>query len=1198
MSKRPRPRLVLRDVLIGVVLGFGANLVTNSASQWWPPLQPVSRYAVVWFPALLVAVIGWEVLQRYRDNRRVTWRRDESPYPGLEPYTADRTSVFFGREQETTEIVTRLQRSGVAPPQRFIPLVGPSGSGKSSIVNAGVLPRLSPQWTVIGPVRPTANPFLALAEALPPTGNGTSDHVARLARLLRDEAAREPASTPETLLSRLMAVQARTSRLLLVVDQWEELITLAPEPERERFVRLLHAALVAHPALHVLVTVRNDFYDQFTKPPYEGLLGTPYPIGALNPHLLRDVVVKPAEAAGVAFEPGLVDTMVAEATSGDALPLLGHLLQRLYPVGASDHLISRDEYDRAGRVGGAIAEHADEVYHDLITVHEPRKVDDTLLRFVSFDGREATRRAVRVTDLDDVAHRVVDEFRAARLIVDSDDGKAFDLAHEALLRQWRHLTTLITTNESRLRQHTILEHRAQAWATSGNRSADLLSGDLLQEAEELTVKLAASNALAGFLDASRQAINAMLEHRADQVAQRAQELRNRDRSLALAVAAAGVRELAPSRTAVSTLWGLTTQAVVDQLWIGHAGRVLALAWSADDSHIVSVGDEGAVCTWTGNGELTEVFRLSACSEIQDAFLTRDATRVAVTDERGHHLWDLSGSRHHTMLTQAPHEVRWSPSGQYFACPGEGGMGTRVFRVDGSGREHEIRNLTVIHDLSGLAWSPDESMLAMVDAVGNIAITQVESGDEIACFAQALMGSDQKIAWAPDGRHLAVHNGGSNKRVRVREVVGGNVVREWNVRNLPGLGWSPDGMRLALADGDSLRILELATGKRICQVRLPSWFAGDPVWSHDGTRICMSLESRVAVVTLETGEVLTTGASTRCTAYWSPDRTQVLVRDGRSNSLQMLDARVPEPPFRWSLPQAMNVEAAWSPDGALVAISRQSVLEIWDARSGAGLYELDRLPAASFDEYRWLAWSPDGRYLAARSMELSEGVPLDSHVKSFGERIKVWDVARQRAVLGMPVEPGDVRGRPGLEWSPDGTLLLRGERGKVVTFRALTGDVVAELAAPSGRIAEPCWSPDQKVIAGVCIDHQVRIWDSSTGEVMASCIGHSGEVERLRWSPDGQFLASASDEGNTVRLWRPNGSCVAAIELPELLRDDQFIVHLGWSVSGDQITVTTNDLKVWTWTLPTDPEAVLARAAEVTDRVLTVEERRRYDLPVD
>jgi energy-coupling factor transporter ATP-binding protein EcfA2 len=398
--------------LASVFFGFAINILTAETKGWWGPLQPITRYPWIWVPLCLLAWAGWE-LRRSR-GQRPRWTGPGSPYPGLAPFDADHASVFYGREEEARDLLTRLERSAPDPLQRFVMLVGPSGSGKSSLIRAGVLLQLPERWQVYGPVRLGSDPFGALAAAFHAGGDR-----AHVARLLRDDARRGGRPTYFLALA-----HPETGPALLVVDQWEDLYALCDEPERVLFLQLMAAVLRAHPDVRLLAAMRPEHHlDAACESALPAI--DPIPLASLKPGQLREAIEEPARAAGVTFEDGLVNTMVIESTAhhSDALPLIGHLLQQLYDE-AADNLITTAQYNAVGRVAGAIARHADRVYQGLVQITSKELVDSTLLRAVGVEGDLIVRRSVPNAGLDEYALLTLSTFCDARLMVETDRGGA------------------------------------------------------------------------------------------------------------------------------------------------------------------------------------------------------------------------------------------------------------------------------------------------------------------------------------------------------------------------------------------------------------------------------------------------------------------------------------------------------------------------------------------------------------------------------------------------------------------------------------------------------------------------------------------------------------------------------------------------------------------------------------------------------
>lgn len=481
-----RPLKLILDVLlvlVGALLGIATNYATGEEGAVPLPLRLLREWSVPTVGIALVVLVCGQIwlshLERPLPVRRV-WDAAQPPYPGLEPFTEGDAAVFFGRETEVGELVARLHPVVPGRAQRFVTVIGPSGSGKSSLVRAGLLPALARRrgrWVVAEPFSPGVDPV------------GT--------------------------LRRCLAELSDVRPALLVVDQLEELLTLPGREERDAFLVAVRDALHADPRLWVVATMRSDFLTGFLEAGLAELVRAPMAIGALGRDRLYEVIEKPAEQAGLSFAPGVVARMVGDCGGGDALPLLAYTLQELYlRADGQGGTVTEETYRALGGVAGALADRADRITAEL---GADAPVLPTLLHFVTVDRTEPTRRRVHRADLKPGEREVADAFVAGRLLV-GDDG-VLDVAHEALFRQWAPLRQAVVARAEELRRRTELERWAQDWEHAGRPEAYLLTGARLSVARQWMAEsaqvLGAAPLLGEFVERSTRADRATMARAAD-----------------------------------------------------------------------------------------------------------------------------------------------------------------------------------------------------------------------------------------------------------------------------------------------------------------------------------------------------------------------------------------------------------------------------------------------------------------------------------------------------------------------------------------------------------------------------------------------------------------------------------------------------------------------------------------------------------
>lgn len=414
------------------------------------------------------------------------WDSGRAPYPGLAPFEAADAAVYLGREQAQRRCLDTLAQIRRYGGERLLVVVGASGSGKSSLVRAGVLPRIArmADWRVLGPMRPLRQPDAELARLLPPGPPAPADGPAALGAALAAAFAAEPGRPA----------------VLLVVDQLEELVTLSPPAAAARFVAALRAALAPEAGeLYCLATLRADYLGALQALPAWGAL--PFrqlPLAPMDASHFAEIITGPARVAGLEFEDGVVDALAHDTASPDALPLLAFVLNRLWRDFGDDRRITLDEYRaRFGGLEGAIGREAEAVLAaragDPAALGALRQAFRQLVQVAPEGGY--TRRAARWQDLPAAAHPLLEAFVSARLL---------EVAHEALFRAWAPLRRWLDEDRAFLLWRQQALPAAEAWQRARDDAGLLLRGGPLAEARRWQAERAdeLGDSLRAYLEAS------------------------------------------------------------------------------------------------------------------------------------------------------------------------------------------------------------------------------------------------------------------------------------------------------------------------------------------------------------------------------------------------------------------------------------------------------------------------------------------------------------------------------------------------------------------------------------------------------------------------------------------------------------------------------------------------------------------------
>lgn len=411
------------------------------------------------------------------------------PYRGLLYFREEDAPFFFGREAAITQLKSAVQQ------HNLVAVVGASGSGKSSVVRAGLVPQLRKTrdqvWEVATMV-PTDRPVHALAAIFMPLLEPDMTETDRLIELNKlAEALLSQAIKLREVVDRVLAKQPGTDRLLLIADQWEELFTLCKDDRARRcFIDNILEATAAT-KLSVVLTLRGDFFGRAItdyRPLSDRVQGAQVNLGPMKQEELRLAIEEPAKKGGFTFEAGLVDLMLEQASDEPGhLPLLEFVLRQLWTQRRGREL-HHEAYRAMGQLEGAIAAKADEIFGRL-SVQDQQRVQQIFLRLVRpGEGEADTRRRATSSELGEEAQGLVKILADERLVVTSRMAGSVEdtveVSHEALVRHWSHLKDWVEADRQFLLWQQRLNVMRKEWE-SGQRSSDLLlRGQPLREAVE------------------------------------------------------------------------------------------------------------------------------------------------------------------------------------------------------------------------------------------------------------------------------------------------------------------------------------------------------------------------------------------------------------------------------------------------------------------------------------------------------------------------------------------------------------------------------------------------------------------------------------------------------------------------------------------------------------------------------------------
>jgi WD40 repeat protein/class 3 adenylate cyclase len=1028
----------------------------------------------------------------------------DPPYRGLQAFELSDADQFFGRDEIVAELAERVRDA------RFLALIGASGSGKSSILRAGLIATLRRQQPKIRILllTPTAHPLEELAGALRPDAPGSQ--IAALA----DEMRAEPRALAAELRKTDATAQAKRVRTVIAVDQLEEVFTLCrDEAERQAFLAaLVHASgLDDGPAdtpadgdrAAVIATLRADFYAYLA--PYAQIRAAASAsqlyVGAMSADELRQAIEEPARRGGWEFVPGLVDLLLRDV--GDepgALPLLSHALLETWQRRRGVTMTLRS-YAESGGVKGAIARTADRVYETEFSDGQRRIAHDIFVRLTELgEGAQDTRRRARLDEMMPRDSSRATEVRGvivaladARLITVGEE--TVEVAHEALIREWPTLREWLRTDRDSLRVHRRLTEAATEWEVSGQDESLLFRGARLAQARESTSYKGALNPLEQrFLDSS-----IALEER-QQVEREAAEKRELEAAQALAAeqsrrAAEAARSNAQLRRRALLLTGVLLLAGV----LAGVALVLARQSDANASLAAQRAQEAQ-----DNATLADQRALEAsanASLAQGAAQEAQDNETAAQDQaRQARAQRLGADASQVLLTGREPELA--------ALLALAGLDTGyTAQADGALQRasRQISGTVFHHDdaVTSVAVTPDGETL-FAAAGGRMHIWDVASGEELGQLEMPPVSDDPyvQIMLSDDGSVLLVGDYYAPVAAyRIDPSQPQNAVRFGT--DCPFL--TGDAIRAMSGDGlvisvftqssNTVQFVHLADctpfGSTIQATTL-----NDPALNADGSRLVASVSENEELLVWEvaTGRELSSfpHVGTFWHASFSPDGSQVAVGtfEGAAALFNIESGQLIR---AFGGHEGAVERAIVTPDGHQVLTSSQDgTARLWDVASGNEIRRFAHSAAV-----RQSVMTADGRWI---------------YTASDDSTVRGWIAEGERSTFSAG--DGEVKG---LSFSSDGARLASAAGGRIKVFDLNLGATTIDVPIPDARTA--LFSPTADSLYAIS-GLGISVLDGSTGAVTQSLTGGavSGGASAGSMSADGTLLLAPAPGTNAVYLY--------------------------------------------------------------------------------
>lgn len=1065
-----------------------------------------------------------------------------NPWRGLKSYNKEHYKLFFGRDDEIADLAQQV----TANP--FTAVLGASGTGKSSLVKAGLLPHLerseTEQWHILSPLRPGRTPLVNLQAVL----KKELEASVSTAQLAQDKSTFAEVVTG-------WANSHPQEKLLLVIDQLEELVTLCSDDKREQFLTLLAETVSQHPDIfRLIITIRTDFEPQFDdNTPLSPLWKkSRYIVPPMDQADLRQVIEGPASERVLYFDPPeLVDTLISEVlqTPG-ALPLLSFTLSEMYlnylqDTKRDDRALTQADYDAlGGGVIGSLRNRANQEYENLPDAAHKATMQKVMLRMIAVEGGGLARRRVQQSELvytsdaeNERVQTVLNRLINARLLVTGEEEgePTVEPAHDAMVLAWDKLLRWKQDAEGYLSLQRRLAQSTSEWDNAEPQAQKGLLWDddprLPQLEETLWPTGVKQKGIGGRISWARQVLMPNTDLPADtrwlnateiQFVQTSVQTRARFWQRALSITTLVIVAL----TAISVF--ATFQAArariaeadaVEQGNIASTNEARALTEEANavtsEANAVAEASRAVAAEAEANMRATEVIaRTTAEAQAVNA----QATEVLV---RGTAEADAIEQREVAVKRQAEAEFEAAVSqaqGLAIASQAlakENAMGAWLLAIAAgktmtvplavevlSEQVHQLPPpiLSFTHDgpVTQAEWNEDESLILTRSDDGTAKVWDAASGELRHTLSH--LGWIKQAEWNEDESLILTRSSDGNVKV-------------WDA----GSGE----LRHTLSHDDSVWQAEWNGIGSLILTQGGGWTA--KVWDVGSGELRHTLFHDGLVTHAE----------------WNEDESLILTSSNDDGTAKVWDASSGELRYTFSH-DGWDFQTEWNKDGSLILTrSDDGAAKVWDASSGGlrhTFYHDDVITHAE--------WKENSSLILTRS---DDGI------------VKVWD-----ADSGELSHTLSHQGVSHAEWNRDGNLILTyGSGGWTVKIWDISNGELRHTLSNNGWVSYAEWNEDGSLIltsSANSEDKTVKVWDANSGELRHRLF-HDDVDTQAEWNKDGSLILTRSDNSTeqTAKVWD-----VSSGELRHTLSHDDVVSHAEWNEDGSRILTSSNDgtAKVW------------------------------------